>query len=176
MDAWRLFWDYQMLQDLALTMPENSWEAQHFWQTCVDIINAFRRNDQGSLLKGREIAQELYGRHVNSASIYKDNEEKTMIWAIGHCHIDTAWLWPFAETKRKVARSWSTQLDLMDRYPEHVFSASTAQQYSWLKEDYPELFERVKARVKDGRFVPVGGVRETGLIRDKRELTLIVLG
>lgn len=84
-----------------------------------------------------------------------------MIFAIGHCHIDTAWLWPFAETKRKVARSWATQCDLMDRYPEHHFAASTAQQYLWLKEDYPGLFERVKAKVKEGRFIPVGGVHHT---------------
>lgn len=47
--------------------------------------------------------------------------------AIGNCHIDSAWLWPYTETKRKVARSFSSQLALMDRYPEHIFVASQVQ-------------------------------------------------
>ena len=50
------------------------------------------------------------------------------------CHIDTAWLWPYRVTQQKVARSWSTQVDLMDRYPEHRFTCSSAQQYKWLEE------------------------------------------
>lgn len=55
------------------------------------------------------------------------------ISATGHCHIDTAWLWPYAETRRKAARSWATQTYLMDRYPEYKFSCSQAQQFEWLK-------------------------------------------
>lgn len=72
--------------------------------------------------------------------------------------IDSAWLWPFDETKRKVARSWSTQLDLMDRYPNFKFLASQIQQYQWLVEDYPDLFQRLKTKVKEGQFMPIGGV------------------
>ena len=42
------------------------------------------------------------------------------------CHAaDTAWLWPFSETRRKTARSWSSQLQLMSKYPEHKFTASS---------------------------------------------------
>jgi alpha-mannosidase len=70
---------------------------------------------------------------------------------------DTCWLWPWAETKRKVARSWANQCDLMDRYPEHRFTCSQAQQYKWLKQLYPALFDRVKEKVKKGTFQPVGG-------------------
>jgi alpha-mannosidase len=50
------------------------------------------------------------------------------------CHIDSAWLWPFRVTQQKVARSWSTQVDLLDRYSELRFSCSSAQQYKWLEE------------------------------------------
>lgn len=158
MDAWRLFWDYIVIQDVAVNLPDNSWEAQQAFQTAINIINAFKRGNQASILQGRKIAQRVLGTSVDSQRVYDSNNNETMIWAIGHCHIDTAWLWPFAETKRKVARSWATQCDLMERYPEHHFAASTAQQYSWLQEDYPGLFERVKERVKEGRFIPVGGV------------------
>lgn len=50
------------------------------------------------------------------------------------CHIDTAWLWPYRVTQQKVARSWATQVDLMERYPEHRFTCSSAQQYKWLEQ------------------------------------------
>ncbi|KAK4328136.1 hypothetical protein Pmani_001416 [Petrolisthes manimaculis] len=76
---------------------------------------------------------------------------------MGNCHIDSAWLWPYTETKRKVARSFSSQLALMDRYPEHIFVASQAQQWQWCKQYFPELWTRVKERVTEGRFIPVGG-------------------
>ena len=71
-------------------------------------------------------------------------------------HIDTAWLWPFSVTQQKSARSWSTQLDLMNRYPEHRFSATQAQQFKWLEELYPELFDKLKERVAEGKFQPLG--------------------
>lgn len=73
------------------------------------------------------------------------------------CHIDTAWLWPYSVTQQKIARSWSTQVDLMERYPEHRFSASSAQQYRWLEQLYPPLFGRIKEKVLEGKFQPIGG-------------------
>ncbi|MFC9559487.1 alpha-mannosidase [Agromyces sp. NPDC056965] len=78
--------------------------------------------------------------------------------AVGHAHIDSAWLWPVRETIRKCARTFSNVLDLMDRDPGFVFAASSAQQYAWMKEHYRELFERIRARAAEGRFVPVGGM------------------
>lgn len=78
--------------------------------------------------------------------------------AVGHAHIDTAWLWPVRETIRKCARTFSNVLDLMDRDAGFVFAASSAQQYAWMKEHYPDLFERIRLRVAEGRFVPVGGM------------------
>jgi alpha-mannosidase len=59
-------------------------------------------------------------------------------------------------TQQKSARSWSTQLDLMDRYPEHRFSATQAQQFKWLEELYPSLFIRLKEKVSEGAFQPLG--------------------
>ncbi|WOF23129.1 glycoside hydrolase family 38 C-terminal domain-containing protein [Microbacterium betulae] len=78
--------------------------------------------------------------------------------AVGHAHIDSAWLWPVRETVRKCARTFSNVLDLMDRYPDFVFAASSAQQYLWMQESYPEIFDRIRARVAEGRWVPVGGM------------------
>ena len=80
------------------------------------------------------------------------------IFAVGHAHIDSAWLWPVRETIRKCARSFSNVLELMEEDSQFVFACSSAQQFAWMKQYYPELFERIKARVAEGRFVPVGGM------------------
>jgi alpha-mannosidase len=81
-----------------------------------------------------------------------------MITAVGHAHIDTAWEWPLREGKRKVARSWSTQLALMDAFPDYVFVASQPAQYAWMKESYPDIYRRLKAKVEAGQWEPVGGM------------------
>jgi len=78
--------------------------------------------------------------------------------ATGHAHIDSAWLWPVRETVRKCARTFSNVLALMDEDPSLVFACSSAQQFVWVKQHYPELFSRLAERVNDGRFVPVGGM------------------
>ena len=75
----------------------------------------------------------------------------------GHAHIDLAWLWPVAETRRKVRRTWWSMLRLMDRYEDFTFNQSSAQAYKWMEEDDPELLERVKERVVEGRWEPIGG-------------------
>ena len=111
---------------------------------------------QESVVKGRKIARKYIGDHVDSAKVY-DNKETPIVFAVGNCHIDTCWLWPWAETKRKVARSWSNQCDLIDRYPEYRFTASQAQQFKWLEQLYPAVFDRVKDRVKQRTFLPIGG-------------------
>ncbi len=77
---------------------------------------------------------------------------------IGHTHIDVAWLWTLAQTREKVVRSFSTVLQLMDEYPEYKFMSSQPQLYKYLKEDYPELYEKVKEKVADGRWEAEGGM------------------
>ena len=78
--------------------------------------------------------------------------------AIGHAHIDTAWLWPMRETKRKVARTFSSAVALMDDYPDYIFCASSAQHYTWIEERHPELFAKIAERVERGQWIPVGGM------------------
>ncbi|WP_042374961.1 alpha-mannosidase [Streptacidiphilus neutrinimicus] len=80
------------------------------------------------------------------------------ISAVGHAHIDTAWLWPQRETVRKVARTCANVVSLMDDHPGFVFAMSQAQQLAWLKEHRPEIFARVAERIRAGAFVPVGGM------------------
>jgi alpha-mannosidase len=81
-----------------------------------------------------------------------------IITAVGHAHIDTAWEWPLREAKRKCARSWSTQLTLMDEHPDYVFACSQPAQYQWIKESYPQLYARIKQKVRSGQWEPVGAM------------------
>ena len=78
--------------------------------------------------------------------------------ATGHAHIDTAWLWPLAETVRKCTRTFASAVALMDAEPGYRFSCSQAQQYAWIAEHEPELFARIVDKVDDGQWIPVGGM------------------
>ncbi|MCY0878460.1 MAG: alpha-mannosidase [Firmicutes bacterium] len=77
---------------------------------------------------------------------------------VGHSHIDLAWLWRLRHTREKAVRSWSTQLRLMDEFPEYRFVQSQPQLYEWLKTDEPALYERLKAAVARGQWEPEGGM------------------
>ena len=75
----------------------------------------------------------------------------------GHAHLDLAWLWPVSETIRKGRRTFASVLSLMERYDDFVFNQSSAQLYRWIETGSPEIFERVRRRVEEGRWEPVGG-------------------
>ncbi len=80
------------------------------------------------------------------------------MWAIGNAHIDLSWLWPYRETQRKVARSFAQQLRLMDMYPDYKFIQSQPQSYQICKEFYPDLYERVKEKIKAGQWIADGSM------------------
>jgi alpha-mannosidase len=80
------------------------------------------------------------------------------VTGIGHAHIDTGWLWPVKETVRKCARTFASQLALIEKYPDYVFGASQPQHYRFVKEHYPALYEKIKAAVKAGRWEVQGGM------------------
>ena len=81
-----------------------------------------------------------------------------VVSCIGHTHIDVAWLWTYAVTQEKAARSFSTVLSLMDKYPDYQFMSSQAQLYKYVKQNQPELYSRIKERVKEGRWETEGGM------------------
>jgi alpha-mannosidase len=85
-------------------------------------------------------------------------EEQALEVCIGHTHIDVAWMWTLAQTREKVARSFSTVLNLMDQYPEYKFMSSQPQLYKYLKEDHPDLYSKVRERIKEGRWEPEGAM------------------
>lgn len=149
--AWQLEQDFAVLTGLVPHLPPDSQrraEILHALDHAVDVIDP--DDVSGTAPAGREVVAPVLGRPA-AASAHR-------VYAVGHSHIDSAWLWPIRETVRKVARTFSNACDLIDRNPDFVFAASSAQQYAWLKEYYPQLFERVRVKVGEGRFVPVGGM------------------
>ena len=78
--------------------------------------------------------------------------------AVGNSHIDMAWLWPWTETVEVVRNTFQSVLDLMREYPDLKFTMSSARTYEWMQEKYPDMFEEIKQRVKEGRWEVIGGM------------------
>ena len=97
-------------------------------------------------------------RHVQPLLAVPARASAHHIVACGHAHIDTAWLWPIRETRRKCRRTFTSAVAMMDADPNYRFVCSQAQHYAWIEEDDPALFERICDHVAGGQFIPVGGM------------------
>ncbi|MBP1913397.1 alpha-mannosidase [Lederbergia galactosidilytica] len=87
-----------------------------------------------------------------------DPSSEITIHAVGHTHIDVAWLWRLKNTREKSARSFSTVLNLMKRFPEYLFLQTQPQLYEYIKADYPEIYEQMKAKIADGKWEAAGAM------------------
>ncbi len=137
-EAWQRYFDFETLRALEVETRDEAWSGR-----LREELNRFCNEGDPAILAA------LY-EHRNATHAHE-------LAAIGHAHLDTAWLWPLAETYRKLQRSLSSQLRYMEDYPEYRFACSQAQQYAWIKERNPELWTRLRAAVERGQFVPVGG-------------------
>lgn len=80
------------------------------------------------------------------------------IIAVGHAHLDIAWLWPISQIRRKTARTFSSVLRLMEQFPDFHFTQSQPQLYRYVAEDHPDLFEQIQRHVAVGRWEVTGGM------------------
>lgn len=148
-EAWDLLWDFRVIADMAQHLPAKTPRGGQALYTANEMVNRIDVNDRSTWQHARDCAKEFFSA--------KNGGGQLNLSAIGHAHIDTAWLWPLAETRRKCTRTFSTAVRYMDDYPNYRFSCSQAQQLEWMKEMHPDLFERIKEKVKTGQFVIVGG-------------------
>jgi alpha-mannosidase len=149
--VWELVHDLEVAGSLMLELPledARRWELLRAVGEALDAVDL--ADVPGTADRGRA---RLAGALSTPA-----RPSAHRVSAVGHAHIDSAWLWPLRETVRKVARTASNTVALMDDHPEYVFAMSQAQQYAWLKEHRPEVYARVRKKVADGQFVPVGGM------------------
>ncbi|PAA84553.1 hypothetical protein BOX15_Mlig006850g1, partial [Macrostomum lignano] len=150
----RLIQDLHLLMEIAKELKETDQghRALYCGNSIVNLCLQCRYDDAIKLAD--EFFKASRGTTMEPAGTSKD---RMLLHAMGHCHIDTAWLWDYAETRRKTARSWSSTLRLMRKHPKMTFVVSQAQQLDWLKTDYPNLFSEIVSLAKQDRFLPVGG-------------------
>ncbi|MCB0283874.1 MAG: alpha-mannosidase, partial [Calditrichaeota bacterium] len=148
-DIQQLFYDFSVLHDLMKALPENSVRKARILHVLNKGIDKFK-SDADSVAGIRERIKPLLESPAEASSLTAH--------AVGHAHIDTAWLWPLEETIRKCARSFSSQLELIDKYPGFVFGASQPQHFAFIKEHYPGLYHKIKEKVAAGRFELQGGM------------------
>jgi alpha-mannosidase len=69
---------------------------------------------------------------------------------VGHAHLDVAWLWRYAEARRKALRTFATAIRQIDLDPSYRFAQSQPQLYAWIQASDPALFARVRERIDNG--------------------------
>ncbi|GAA1593408.1 alpha-mannosidase [Actinoplanes couchii] len=141
---------FALLRDLEATgdlLPHLSTDEPRYWRVLTAVEAAL---DAPTVAGARAALADALARPAHATA--------HRMTAVGHAHIDSAWLWPLRETRRKVARTLTNVLTLMETDPDLIYAMSSAQQFAWVEQDHPELFERVKQRVAEGRIVPVGGM------------------
>lgn len=152
----RLYFNLKILSDMSPRVKDQKIQGDlwNFMERTMALLD-LRKPDSGLFRDSvdranRFLEEEFYGA-------YCGNHSGTVL-GVGHTHIDVAWLWPISETRQKVVRSFSTVLRLMEDYPEYLFMSSQPQLYRFLKEDQPDLYEKVRNRVREGRWEPEGGM------------------
>lgn len=152
--AWDLYFDLATLLDLYRDLTRDGDVSERSWAGLLlselnRFCNTIDLDDATTWPAARQILTDLYTNH-NATRQFN-------LSAIGHAHIDTAWLWPLAETHRKCERSFSTATTYMRDYPEYRFACSQAYQYDVIKRRNPDLYERIRHAVNRGQWIPVGG-------------------
>lgn len=149
--VWDFYWDCTVTLEVWEQLDMNSTTARHLMALLDESIYQVDLQHRGAPEYFASIARAQRHLRTGLKRFEKSEGLGTLVLA-GHSHIDTAWLWPLRETRRKCGRTFSTVLALMDRYPEFHFSCSQPIHYKWIKTHYPELFARIKQRVKEGRW------------------------
>ncbi|MEV0253869.1 glycoside hydrolase family 38 C-terminal domain-containing protein [Streptomyces sp. NPDC050732] len=149
--VWQLVIDLEVLGELMRELPEDSGRRYAIVRAVGRALDAVDLQDvNGSAAAARAELETVLTTPAEPSA--------HRISAVGHAHIDSAWLWPLRETVRKVARTTSNMTALIEDEPDFVFAMSQAQQWAWIKEHRPEVWAKVKKAVADGRFVPAGGM------------------
>ncbi len=156
-DSRELYFNLKVPADVCKELDPND-------KRCIDMITIL--TEACNMVDLRQPKSEIYQESVKKANKFLNEEfygkfcghEDCIATCVGHTHIDVAWLWTVAQTREKVARSFSTVLKLMEEYPEYIFISSQPQLYKFLKEDHPKVYERVKEKVKEGVWEPEGSM------------------
>lgn len=149
-EMFQLYHDFAVLHELMLQLPAEKARYQR-------ILTALRK--ASNVLADYTTEQVRQARAILVTELAKTGGTPSLtISAIGHAHIDLAWLWPLRETIRKGARTFATVLANMERYPDYIFGASQPQLYQWMKDYYPPLYKKMQAKIAEGRWETQGAM------------------
>lgn len=149
----RLVTDLQLLYELLAASDSCKWTHDE-WLVLNTLNHAIDVLDLSDIPSTVKRAQEVLQSILDRPTL----EEAHHISAVGHAHIDSAWLWPLRETRRKVNRTIANVVRLIEDGEDLVFALPAAQHVAWLAEEDQELFTRVQKLVQQGSIVPVGGM------------------
>ena len=154
-DAYQLYMDVDTLNKLLVTLDESSLRASKIADALEDFTLTvdFEQGQEERNACYREASRRL--RPVMEAT---NGSTQPVFYAVGNAHLDLAWLWPMAETHRKTARTFAAQLRLLEEYPEYKFIQSQPASYEMCRQYYPELFERIRKAIRDGRWIAEGAM------------------
>jgi alpha-mannosidase len=145
-----LYYDGEVLLETAERLPAGSARKERILQALYEVSLLMTELTDERISRASGILREQLAK--------RGGDPVLTIHAVGHAHIDLAWLWPIRETIRKGARTFSTALRMLERYPDYVFGASQPQLYDWMKRSYPKLYEEIVQRVHEGRWEPQGAM------------------
>ena len=148
-DLWHLYLDVRILLGLVNHLDEKSVRKARILKVLNQSINIFAE-DRANAQNSRDALKIELEKNASASDL--------SVSAIGHAHIDTGWLWPVRESVRKSARTFATQLNIIDKYPQYIFGASQPQHYQFMKDAYPEIYERIKLAVANGNWECQGGM------------------
>ncbi|MBQ3151628.1 MAG: alpha-mannosidase [Clostridia bacterium] len=151
-----IFWDFKAVYN-ALFMPVLDVSLCELIRSTLK--EAFHHVNFD--LEGEEFKKELrIAKQILKEKIYdcKDFASIGKLSLIGNSHLDIVFMWAYREYVRKVGRTHATMLRLMEQYPDFIFSQSTAVTYEEMRKNYPELYEQVKERIKEGRWEYIGAM------------------
>ena len=150
-NVFHLLLDLEVLLGLFTALSATDKRRQRLLREMESAFNALDLYDiVGTAVAARKKLQPALALHARDGAHH--------VVAVGHAHIDSAWLWPIRETVRKCARTFASATRMMDIYPEYRFVCSQAVQYDWMERDYPTVFERIRERVATGQWQPVGAM------------------
>ena len=159
-DAFRLaYWaDLTTLLSLVESLDASSFRRADVLYSLYQV-HAQLYYDEENAPQGEFMVRLRQTHPILQAQLTKRNSESApFVGLIGHSHMDTAWLWPIAETINKCARTYANQLSLMQQYPDYLFVQSSAYHSEMIRRHDPGLFARIKAQIANGRYEPNGGV------------------
>lgn len=146
--VWNLWLDLKVINGLYENLPEKSVRKAKILKLIINAVNAYG-DSRENLENAKVFIDKIFANPANASDLN--------VIAVGHAHIDTGWLWPVRETIRKCGRTFSSQVAMLEKYPDYVFGASQAAHYQFTKEHYPALYKKIKKYIKEGRWEIQGG-------------------